>query len=119
MSDDPTELAQRHCVPCEGGVEPLGATDIATLLPRVPGWTLRRGPMGDELTRTVTTPDFVSAVDLVVLRLTPIAESEGHHPDLEVGWGKVTIHLTTHAAEGLTPNDFILAARFDQALAES
>jgi 4a-hydroxytetrahydrobiopterin dehydratase len=113
MSEEPEELSQRHCVPCEGGTPPLGAEDIAALLPRVPAWTMQQGGQGDELTRTVKTKDFLSAVDLVD-RMTPIAESEGHHPDLEVGWGRVAIHLTTHAANGLTPNDFILAAKFDQ-----
>ena len=112
MSEEPEELSARHCVPCEGGTPPLGAEDIAAFLPKVPHWTMQQGPMGDELTRTVSTKDFVSAVDLVD-RMTPIAEGEGHHPDLEVGWGRVAIHLTTHAAEGLTPNDFILAAKFD------
>ncbi|MGH7921619.1 MAG: 4a-hydroxytetrahydrobiopterin dehydratase [Candidatus Dormibacteraceae bacterium] len=113
MSDDSGELSQRHCVPCEGGTPPLDAADIAALLPRVPAWTMQHGAQGDELTRTVTTDDFVGAVDLVD-RLTPIAESEGHHPDLEVGWGRVAVHLTTHAAGGLTPNDFIMAAKLDQ-----
>jgi 4a-hydroxytetrahydrobiopterin dehydratase len=113
MSEDPEDLSRRHCVPCEGGTPPLEAEDIAALMPQVPLWTMRQGPQGDELSRTVTTEDFVSAVQLVD-RLTPIAEGEGHHPDLEVGWGRVAIHLTTHAAEGLTANDFILAAKFDQ-----
>lgn len=113
MSEEPDELTQRHCVPCEGGTPPMGAEDIAALLPRVPAWSMRQGPQGDELTRSVTTKDFLSAVHLVD-RLTPVAEAEGHHPDLEVGWGRVGIRLTTHAAHGLTPNDFILAAKFDQ-----
>lgn len=113
MSEDPEELSRRHCVPCEGGTPPLEAEDIAALLPQVPLWTMQQGPQGDELSRTVETGDFLTAVQLVD-RMTPIAESEGHHPDLEVGWGRVAIHLTTHAAQGLTPNDFILAAKFDR-----
>ncbi|HEX2517856.1 MAG TPA: 4a-hydroxytetrahydrobiopterin dehydratase, partial [Chloroflexota bacterium] len=46
--------------------------------------------------------------------ITPVAEAEGHHPDLSVGWGKVGVELTTHAIGGLSENDFILAAKIDQ-----
>ena len=47
-------------------------------------------------------------------KIAPVAEAEGHHPDLEVGYGYVTVHLFTHTAGGLTENDFILAAKIDQ-----
>src|ERR671937_652224 len=47
-------------------------------------------------------------------KLALLAESEGHHPDLELGWGRVAVTLTTHAAGGLTDNDFILAAKVDR-----
>jgi len=43
-----------------------------------------------------------------------IAEEEEHHPDLSISWGKVDIHLTTHAIKGLSENDFILAAKVDK-----
>lgn len=117
MSDEPGDLSQRHCVPCEGGTPPLEVDEITALMELVPEWALRHGPQGDELTRTVETKDFVSAVQLVD-RMTPIAEGEGHHPDLELGWGRVAIHLTTHAAQGLTPNDFIMARKFNQLITE-
>ena len=110
MADD---LAARRCEPCERGTPPLPAERVAQLLPQVPGWEVEEGR---GLARTFRFQDFVSAVQFVN-RLTPIAEREGHHPDLEVGWGRVKVRLTTHAAHGLTENDFILAAKIDRELA--
>jgi len=46
--------------------------------------------------------------------ITPVAEAEGHHPDLSVGWGRVEVELTTHAIKGLSENDFIVAAKIDK-----
>jgi 4a-hydroxytetrahydrobiopterin dehydratase len=43
-----------------------------------------------------------------------LAEQEGHHPDLGIGWGFLSIKLTTHVAKGLTENDFIMAAKIDE-----
>jgi len=47
-------------------------------------------------------------------KITPIAEGEGHHPDLSIGWGKVRVELTTHAMSGLSENDFIVAAKINE-----
>lgn len=65
------------------------------------------------LTKQFKFPDFRSALAFVN-KVGEIAESEGHHPDITLGWGKVSIMLWTHAAGGLTENDFILAAKIDQ-----
>ena len=43
-----------------------------------------------------------------------ISENEGHHPDITFGWGYAKINITTHAIDGLSENDFILAAKIDQ-----
>ena len=66
------------------------------------------------LTKHFKFKGFLPAVDFVN-RIAPIAEAEGHHPDLLLGWGYATVRLWTHAAGGLTENDFILAAKVDQA----
>ena len=58
--------------------------------------------------------NFVQAVDFVN-RITPIAEAEGHHPDLYVAWGKVIVYLWTHKIDGLTESDFYMAAKIDRA----
>ena len=47
-------------------------------------------------------------------KITPIAEEEGHHPDLVLGWGRVEVVLSTHSIGGLSENDFILAAKIDK-----
>jgi 4a-hydroxytetrahydrobiopterin dehydratase len=103
-------LAERHCVPCEGGTPTLTAEQVRPLLAQLEGWSVQ-----DEkrLTKQFTFPDFVKAVDFVNA-ITPVAEAEGHHPDLAVGWGKVGVELTTHAIGGLSENDFILAAKIDR-----
>ncbi|MEX2393692.1 MAG: 4a-hydroxytetrahydrobiopterin dehydratase [Actinomycetota bacterium] len=69
-----------------------------------------------KLERRVATSDFGASMALAV-RIGFIAEAEGHHPDLHVLWGRLVVDLTTHAAKGLTRNDFVLAAKIDELLA--
>jgi len=103
-------LAQKHCVPCRGGVPPLQGADLANLKSQVNGWEVV-----DEhhLSKTYTFPDFQKALDFVN-RAGAIAEQEGHHPDLYLSWGKVRVETWTHKINGLTESDFILAAKIDQ-----
>ena len=108
------ELAKRHCVPCHGGTPRLtGAalTWMATQLGN--GWQLEGE---SKLRRTFRFADFASALAFVNT-VGAIAESEGHHPDLFLSWGKVGVELTTWAIGGLSENDFILAAKLDKAFA--
>lgn len=58
-------------------------------------------------------PDFAAALDFVV-RIGAVAEGEGHHPDLGLSWGKVDVRIYTHKIDGLSENDFILAAKIDE-----
>ena len=103
-------LAQKHCVPCEGGTPALSSDSIQSLLGQIKGWQ----PRDDKaLEKSFKFKDFLGAVDFVNA-VTPVAEAEGHHPDLFVKWGEVRVSLTTHAVGGLTENDFILAAKIDQ-----
>jgi 4a-hydroxytetrahydrobiopterin dehydratase len=107
-------LAERRCVPCEGGTPPLNADDAAWLLGHLAGWEIEEAAEGHaQLVKTFRFRDFVGAVDFVD-RITPVAEAEGHHPDLLVAWGRVRAQLWTHVAGGLTENDFVLAAKIDQ-----
>jgi 4a-hydroxytetrahydrobiopterin dehydratase len=110
-----SSLADRHCVPCEGGEPPLDAARIEPLMAQVQGWSLEQSGGHQELVKTFRFPNFLKAIDFVN-ELTPIAEAEGHHPDLEVSWGRVRVRLWTHTAKGLTENDFVLAAKIDRAL---
>ena len=108
-----TPLAERHCVVCKPGTPPLLREEIDRLLEQVAGWSVEEADGHLRLTRTVKFKGFMPGVDLVN-RIAPIAEAEGHHPDLLLSYGSLTVWLWTHAAGGLTDNDFILAARIDQ-----
>jgi 4a-hydroxytetrahydrobiopterin dehydratase len=106
-------LADRHCVPCMGGVPPLTEAEIAPLLARLDGWRVEDGA---RLVKAYRFKNFVQAVAFVNA-VTPIAEAEGHHPDLHVRWGEVRAVIWTHTIDGLTESDFILAAKLDRAYA--
>jgi 4a-hydroxytetrahydrobiopterin dehydratase len=66
-----------------------------------------------QITRKFTFPDFQQALDFVN-RVGAVAEEQGHHPDILLTWGKVEITLWTHAVNGLTESDFIMAAKIDR-----
>ena len=84
---------------------------LTELLKQIDGWTLS----GDArwISKEFKFKDFKEALAFTD-RVGAIAESEGHHPDIQFGWGKATIELTTHAIKGLSENDFILAAKIDK-----
>jgi 4a-hydroxytetrahydrobiopterin dehydratase len=102
-------LKGRHCVPCEGGVEPLSKRDTRRLLAEVDGWIER----DRKLRKTFRFPDFRSAMAFLT-RVADLAESEGHHPDFCVHFNRVDFTIWTHAIGGLSENDFILASKIDE-----
>lgn len=103
-------LADKHCVPCRGGVPPLAGSRLDDLKAQLAGWEVVRE---HHLEKTYTFPDFQKALGFVN-RAGAIAEEEGHHPDLYLSWGKVGVQIWTHKIDGLTESDFILAAKMDQ-----
>lgn len=103
------ELSQQKCVPCEGGMPAMSQEGIEKNLPLVPGWELQ----DDRLVRLFVFKDFVEAM-VFVNAVAGIAEHEGHHPDLSIFYNKVAIALSTHAVNGLSVNDFILAAKINE-----
>ncbi|MGH2356104.1 MAG: 4a-hydroxytetrahydrobiopterin dehydratase [Chloroflexota bacterium] len=109
-----SSLAEKRCVPCEGGTPPLTAEQVQPLLAQLTGWQVEDGK---KLTKSYPFRNFVQAVDFVNA-ITPVAEGEGHHPDLYVRWGEVRVDLWTHAIDGLSENDFIMAAKIDRAHGE-
>lgn len=111
-ASDRTPLHERHCVACKPGTPHLTRAEIEPLLGQVPGWKVEEADGHLRLSKTVKFKGFMPGVELVN-RIAPIAEAEKHHPDLLVSWGSVTVQLWTHAAGGLTENDFILAAKID------
>ena len=105
-----TELAEKTCVPCKGGVSPIKGGELERILKLVPGW---KAVKEHHIVRTYTFPDFKQALDFVN-RVGEVAETQGHHPDILLAWGKAEITLWTHKIGGLTESDFIMAAKIDQ-----
>ncbi len=105
-----SNLATEHCEACEKGTPPLAEDEAAKLAEDVPEW----GRQGNQkLHREFSFPNFRDAFGFVA-RAALVAEAEGHHPDIELGWGRASFDLTTHAASGLTRNDFVMAAKIDR-----
>ncbi|MFN2238135.1 MAG: 4a-hydroxytetrahydrobiopterin dehydratase [Thermoanaerobaculia bacterium] len=104
-------LAGMKCVPCRGGVPPMKQPQINEWLARLTrDWRVA----GDHhLEREYRFPDFRTALDFVN-RVGAIAETEGHHPDLELAWGRVGVKIFTHKIDGLTESDFVLAAKIEE-----
>ena len=100
-------------MPCEGGMVKLLFEDSFELQSNTPLWSI----LVDKLVRNFAFDDFAQALDFVN-QVGKVAEEEGHHPDITFGWGYVNIELTTHAIDGLSENDFIVAAKIDQILGE-
>lgn len=115
MSDQKNEscdLANQKCVPCRGGVPPLEPARSQELLGELGGgWTVVDN---HHLYKEFSFEDFVSALTFTN-RIGEIAEDEGHHPDLGLGWGYVNVKVYTHKIDGLTESDFYLAAKVEKA----
>jgi 4a-hydroxytetrahydrobiopterin dehydratase len=106
-------LAERNCVPCRGGVPPLKGPKLDAFHQQL-GEPLQWKIVDEHhLVRTYKFPDFKSALAFVN-RVGEVAEEQGHHPDILLGWGKAEITTWTHAVDGLTESDFILAAKIDR-----
>jgi 4a-hydroxytetrahydrobiopterin dehydratase len=106
------DLVTRQCKPCEGGVPPLEAAAAQELLTALhANWSISADGKGIRREFNFTgfnrTMGFVNAVAW-------IANTEGHHPDLEVSYSACVVNYTTHAIDGLSENDFICAAKIDR-----
>jgi 4a-hydroxytetrahydrobiopterin dehydratase len=105
-----TELADKQCIPCKGGVPALKGKELEQFHKSVPKWTIT-----DEhpIHRAFKFPDFVQALAFVN-KVGALAEEQGHHPDILLTWGKAEITLWTHSINGLSESDFIMAAKIDR-----
>lgn len=104
-------LARQKCVPCTGAITPLQGAKLVEIKRRLGGqWRVSAGKL---LEKKFKFPDFRRALKFTN-QVGKLAEREGHHPEIFLSYGAVKIELTTHAAGGLTENDFILAAKIDQ-----
>ena len=111
MTQLTSDLKEKKCVPCEGGVKPLIPDEYGSFLRNeLTGW---KDVDEKKIVKEYKFKNFKEALAFVNKAGT-IAESEGHHPDLNLhGWNKVTVTLSTHAIGGLSENDFILASKID------
>lgn len=106
-----SDLASKSCIPCQGGVPPLAGDELKQLQEQLGGdWEVVDG---HHLHKSWGFADFKDALAFVN-RIGEIAEQEGHHPDLQLSWGKVVVDMHTHKIDGLTESDFVLAAKIDQ-----
>ena len=102
-----SDLAQKKCIPCSGGVPRLEPSRVAELANEVPGWQVVDN---HHLHRRWRFTDFAGALAFVN-RVGEVAEREAHHPDIAFTWGRVDVEIHTHKIDGLTESDFILAAK--------
>ena len=108
------ELLNKKCVPCEGGVLPFDISEIHRYQKKVNGWNITNNEKNIFfLEKKFTFKNFLESQKFVN-DVGKISEQEGHHPDISFGWGYAKINITTHAIEGLSENDFILAAKIDK-----
>lgn len=104
-------LAEKECVPCKGGVAPLKGKDLTRLAGELKeGWRVIEE---HHLEKEFKFPDFRQALAFTN-KVGDLAEAQGHHPDIYLGWGRVKLTIWTHKINGLTESDFILAAKADQ-----
>lgn len=101
-------LSEKRCIPCEGGVPPLPDVEVERLLGQVTSWKRE----GQTITRTFSFKNYFRTMAFVNA-VAWVAHNENHHPELEVSYGSCRVSFTTHAAGGLTENDFICAAKVD------
>ncbi len=102
------ELYEKKCISCESGGTPLSEDEAKRNLEQIPNWKLN----GKKIERKFVFKDFKGAMKFVN-NVADLAEGEGHHPDIHIHWNKVLLELCTHSMNGLSENDFIVAAKIN------
>ena len=109
-----TDLINKKCVSCEGDAIPFDISEIHKYQKKVDGWDVIKDKKNIYfLEKKFIFKNFLESQNFVN-QVGIISEEEGHHPDITFGWGYARISITTHAIEGLSENDFILAAKIDK-----
>ena len=115
MVTNACELTSQRCEPCEGGQPTLTRDQVTPLLEQLDaGWAVDSG--GSSISRDFRFKGFNKTMSFVNA-VAWIANQQMHHPDLQVGYDHCEVTLTTHAIDGLSANDFIVAAKIDQLFA--
>ena len=109
-----TDLHQKNCIPCRGGVEPFDFSEIHKYLKKVDGWDVKKKKNNTYfLEKSFKFKNF-SESNKFINEVGNIAETESHHPDIIFGWGYAIIQIFTHKIQGLVESDFILAAKINR-----
>ena len=106
-------LTDKHCTPCQGGIDPLTRAEAEGYLADLPGWRLSDD--ASRISRLFRVKDFAEA-QAIANRAGDVAEQEDHHPDIRFGYGWCEVEIHTHAIGGLHENDFIYAAKVNAAV---
>tara|TARA_Y100001970_G_scaffold164487_1_gene200979 strand:- start:936 stop:1274 length:339 start_codon:yes stop_codon:yes gene_type:complete len=108
-----TELKDKKCIPCEGGIPGFNISEIHKYLKMVDGWEVKAD--SDNVYYLIKDFKFKNFIESqnFINKVGEIAEKEGHHPDIWFGWGYAKIKIFTHAIKGLHESDFVLAAKVD------
>ena len=101
-------LAEKHCRPCRD-IPPMAKAEAEKHLLHLPGWLLS----DNRIEKEYKFKTYLEGLDFAN-KIGHIAEEQDHHPDILIGWRRVTLTLTTHSIKGLSENDFIMAARADR-----
>ena len=110
-----SDLHEKSCIPCRGGVPPFDISEIHKYLKKVDGWDVKNDENKNYfLLKEFKFNNFLESQNFVN-KIGTIAESESHHPDISFGWGYAKVKIFTHAIKGLAESDFILAAKIDKA----
>ena len=108
------DLADKKCVPCQGGIPAFDIKEIHKYLKKINGWeVLQNEGKNYYIERKFKFNNYVESEQFVI-QVGKIAELEGHHPDISFGWGYAVIKISTHAIQGLAESDFVLAAKIDK-----
>ena len=109
-----SELSEKKCVPCEGGVPALDISEIHKYQKKIDGWDVIKNEKNIHfLEKKFKFKNFVESQKFVN-EVGRVSEEEGHHPEILFGWGYAKINISTPAIEGLSENDFILASKIDK-----
>ena len=109
-----TDLSEKKCIPCEGGIPAFDRSEIHKYLKKVDGWDVKNDKEKSYfLIKEFKFKNFIESQNFVN-SVSTVAEREGHHPDISFGWGYCKIKFFTHSIKGLAESDFILAAKIDK-----
>ena len=108
------DLADKKCIPCEGGIPSFNLEEIHKYLKKVDGWKVESNQdKSFFLAKEFLFKNFQESQNFVN-KIGNLAEEQNHHPDISFGWGYCKVKIFTHAIKGLAESDFILAAKIDR-----